>query len=435
MALNLILPLLLITSCGGGNGSAPVQSNTAPTITQPQFTVGGAIFDLNHSNVVGLDAGSLVLLNGNDRLEISPYYKTFVFPKTVSKGSPYNVTIGRQPVSSNQTCVVKNPSGTIESTNISNVEVLCTVRSVAPSKMVVSTFSEGAFTTGPSNIAIDSSNNLYVTDGVIRKITPTGIVSTFANPITNNGTVVVGIAIDATGNLFTANYNDNKIFKISTDGIVSTLAGSGQRGGANGNGVIASFNHPIDVAVDRLGNVYVADSQNRRIRKIGTDGQVTTLAGTGELGARDGDANVAQFAVPAGLTVDKNGNVYVADSGNCLIRKITPSGVVSTIAGFGSSSISVDGKGADSAFGSPQGIAVDKNGDLYVSDTYSAQIRKITPDGTVTTIAGDEAWGFNTPFGKPRSIYYPRGIALGSEGNIYVADINGRRVLKISPKL
>ena len=173
-------------------------------------------------------------------------------------------------------------------------------------------------------------------------------------------------------------------------GVVTTLAGlAGSQGSADGTGSAARFAWPIGVAVDSTGNVYVADNGNDTIRKVTPAGVVTTLAGlAGSSGSADGTGSAARFYGPSGVAVDSAGNVYVADTGNYTIRKVTPAGVVTTLAGLAGTEGSADGTGSAARFSYPSGVAVDSAGNVYVADTGNNTIRKVTPAGVVTTLAG-----------------------------------------------
>ena len=212
---------------------------------------------------------------------------------------------------------------------------------------------------------------------------------------------------------------------------VTTLAGSGSEGSVDGTGIAASFKYPKGVAVDSIGNVYAADQGNHKIRKITSIGVVSTLAGSGAGGSVDGTGIAASFYYPKGVAVDSIGNVYVADGGN-KIRKITPSGVVSTLAGSGSEG-SVDGTGIAARFSYPQGVAVDSIGNVYVACNGNHKIRKITPSGVVTTLAGSGSLGSVDGTGIAASFIYPMCVAVDSIGNVYVAD-GGNKIRKITPQ-
>nr|WP_082855846.1 hypothetical protein [Mucilaginibacter sp. L294] len=213
-------------------------------------------------------------------------------------------------------------------------------------------------------------------------------------------------------------------------GTVSTIAGSAA-GYENNTGTAALFNRPTAVATDAAGNIYVADSYNSVIRKITPGGVTTTVAGTGTFGYTDGPADKAQFYVPSGLVIDATGNIFVADLGNNIIRKITPAGVVSSFAGNGSSG-SGDGTGSAATFSGPAGIAMDANGNFYVTDSNNNLIRKITPAGVVTTVAGNRVGAYTNGIGTATSFNKPTGIAFDAAGNMYVAEAANNAIRKIT---
>jgi len=212
-------------------------------------------------------------------------------------------------------------------------------------------------------------------------------------------------------------------------GTVSTFAGQTIAGYGNGAGTAATLSNPQGIAVDNAGNLYVADTYNNSIRKITPAGVVSYLAGNGAAGYTDGNAASAQFYAPQGIAVDASGNVYVADVGNNAIRKITPAGVVSTLAG-GKFSGFVDGTGSDARFSAPTGVAVDASGNLYVTDRVNSAIRKVTPAGAVTTFAGTNTVGYIDSTGTNALFRSPTGIVIDG-ANLYVTDLGNYAIRKI----
>jgi sugar lactone lactonase YvrE len=232
------------------------------------------------------------------------------------------------------------------------------------------------------------------------------------------------------------------VFQVSTDptlpaNVVTTLAGAaGQLGDTDGTGSAARLFSPIGVGLDLAGNVYTAEDGGNTIRKITPAGVVTTLAGTaGVTGGADGTGPAAQFETPFEVAVDNAGNVYVADVGNDTIRKVTPGGVVTTLAGMAGVSESADGTGSSARFAGPSAVAVDGAGNVYVADTGNNTIRKITPGGMVTTLAGNPAasGGSADGTGSAARFDFPAGVAVDGAGNVYVADSGNDTIRKITP--
>jgi len=294
------------------------------------------------------------------------------------------------------------------------------------------------------DLTIDRSGNIYVLDEgnrLIRKITPKGIVSVFAGSglqgtIDGPGVFAQfnqpnGMASDSSGNLYVAETVDHKIRKITPDGTVSTFAGSGNYGFADGPALSASFYFPSGVTVDHDQNVYVGDLYNNRVRKITQAGMVSTLAGSSTHGYADGTGSAALFNWPNGVAADPAGNIYVADQINDKIRKITPAGVVTTLAGstFGYA----DGTGAAARFKGQHHLATDAAGNVYVADYGNHAIRKITPAGVVTTLAGNGTEGYADGTGSAARFSHPEGLVVDAAGNVYVADVGNHRIRKITP--
>jgi sugar lactone lactonase YvrE len=240
----------------------------------------------------------------------------------------------------------------------------------------------------------------------------------------------IHLAVDAHGNIIVADKYNHRIRKITPAGMVSTLAGNGTAGNVNGPGSVAQFFFPAGVACDGQGNVYVADSRNDLIRKITSTGEVSWFAGSGVPGTTDGPAATARFADPSDIAIDANGNLYVADQGFDRIRKITPAGMVSTLAG--GTNGSNDGTGSAAQFASPAGVACDAQGNVYVADWLNHRIRKITPNGVVTTLAGSSR-GFADGAGTTAMFDVPQGVGCDGQGNVYVGDAGNNKIRKVTP--
>ena len=298
----------------------------------------------------------------------------------------------------------------------------------------------------PFGLALDQSGNIYVADqanSVIRTISQAAVVNTLAGTpgVTGalNGAATLasfnkpfGVAVDGSGNVYVADAGNNLIRKIAVNGTVSNFAGTGLAGAADGKDS-ASFNSPLGVAVDGSGNVYVADYGNDEIRKITPAGLVSTLAGkAGLAGNADGLDTAARFNLPESLVVDENGNIFVADNGNNEVRKVTTAGLVSTIAGNGSTG-KINGNGTAASFNSPFGIAIDGAGNLYVADSGNNLIREISLAGQVSTFAGSGAKGSADAGALQATFNTPAGIVVDASGNVYVSDENNNIIRKIGP--
>jgi sugar lactone lactonase YvrE len=300
----------------------------------------------------------------------------------------------------------------------------------------------------PQGIAVDGAGNIYVSDtdnSTIREISPAGAVTTLAGAPGQTGSsdgsgssarfnYPAGIAADAAGNVYVADFENSTIRKIAPGGGVSTLAGSAQQVGANdGQGGGARFNHPEGVAVDGSGSVYVIDTSNQTVRKVTAGGTVTTLAGSAGMGGRlDGTGAGASFFYPGAIAVGSS-NVYIADTGNHSVRAMTTSGTVSTLAGTAGQEGSTDGSGNGALFAYPDGVAVDISGNIYVADTNNNTIRRIGPDGTVSTYAGQAGPpGSNDGPAASARFNSPTGVAADVFGNVYVADAGNSTVRRIT---
>lgn len=291
----------------------------------------------------------------------------------------------------------------------------------------------------PNGMAFDKAGNMYVGDwsnNVIRKITPSGIVSTYAGtgmPGYTDGPASSaqffepwGIAIDTFDNIYVGDAKNHCIRKISSGGMVSTLAGSGVAGFLNGTGTAARFNYPSAIGIDDSGNVYVGDGNNHAIRKITPAGTVSTVAGTGFSGNADGPVASAQFNVPNCMAVSPTGDIYVCDVWNSSVRKIS-GGVVSTLAG-GAGLGFADGKGAAAKFYNPHGIVLLSDGSLLIADTQNNRIRRIVQDGTVTTVTGSISGYVDGP--KSSALFFlPKCLTVDKKGVAYISD-EGNNVIR-----
>ena len=352
---------------------------------------------------------------------------------------------------------VNNVQGTNGTTIDPNSQITVLIAGQMPSLSVYTAYAFTNFATLTTNaaswnnpgwgVAVDSAGNAYVAgylSDTITKITPAGVMTTLAGTTGVAGSAdgpgttaqfynPSGVAADRAGNAYVADYYNQTIRKIDTAGNVTTLAGSpGQMGSADGTGSDARFHYPNSVAVDTNGNVYVADEFSQEIRKITPAGVVTTLAGSpGVAGAADGVGSVARFSTPSGVAVDRAGNVYTGDYFNNAIRKITPAGVVTTLAGSLGQVGWADGVGSAARFNHPRSVAVDSADNVYVGDEGNQLIRKITPAGVVTTLAGSQGQaGSADGVGSAAQFNIPRGVAVDSAGTVYVVDVNGGRVTK-----
>lgn len=298
----------------------------------------------------------------------------------------------------------------------------------------------------PRGLAVDAAGTVYVADWEnhrIRRITPDGTVSTLAGDgvagfLDGPGTTARfnfprDVAVDAAGHVYVADTDNNRIRKITPQGMVTTFSGEGTRGFADGPRGTARFYYPNGVAVDAMGVVYVADASNTRVRRVSPGGTVTTLAGDEVGGYADAIGTEARFNSPRAIAVGPGGWVYVADYGNSRIRAIAPQGMVITFAGDGRGR-HADGKGARASFRDPQSLDVDADGHVYVADSSNHCIRRISPDGMVVTLAGDGRGepDFVNGAGPDARFCMPRGIAVGPSGVVYVADTSNHCIRRIT---
>ena len=309
----------------------------------------------------------------------------------------------------------------------------------------------------PSDVAVDGAGNLLIADTYnnrIRKVNPAGIISTVAGDGGMGGFGSDGpaastylnypqrVAVDTAGNLFIADTYNHRIRKVTPTGIISTVAGTGTRGsGGDGSPAIAAqLNDPAGVAVDAAGNLLIADTYNHRIRKVTPTGIISTVVGTGVQGfsGDGGPATAAELNYPLDVAADTAGNLFIVDY--LRIRKITPAGVISSVVGTGTdwehAGFSGDGGPATAAqLNHPAGVAVDGAGTLFIADTYNRRIRMVTSAGVITTVAGTGIFGFSGDGGPATSaqLSEPWGVAVDGAGNLLIADSRNSRIRKVNP--
>jgi sugar lactone lactonase YvrE len=312
----------------------------------------------------------------------------------------------------------------------------------------------------PAGVAVDRNRVVYFVDGDrVRKIGSNGKLATVAGTGTagsagDGGSAQlaqlnfsggfhfspVGMAFDSLGNLFLGDAKNHRVRKVTPEGTIATVAGTGTAGfsGDGGPAAAAQLNTPRAVAIDRFGNLYVCDTENNRVRKIDTNGTITTVAGTGTAGysGDDGPAEAAQLDNPQAIVVGIDGNIFIADTDNQRIREIGPRGQITTVAGTGRLGFSGDGGPATSArLSLPDGVAMAPNGLLYIADTHNNRIRLVDLGGTISTFAGNGTPGFAGEGGAPASAQLdePIGVAVDDSGAVLIADAGNNRIRRVAP--
>jgi sugar lactone lactonase YvrE len=462
---------ITITASGAVNSPVvvPVVFRIGPTITGP-YTIstiagvntiveGGAASaqPMSPPQSVALDSAGNVYMAVPDRHKVYKMTPGGILTTFAGTGQPGPAGDGGPATSAQLNSprgVAVDGNGDVYIADASNGRI----RKVSSSSGIITTIVGGPTTAFPSffpqGVAVDSPGNVYVADtyhNMIRKIAFNGAVTTVAgngaNGFSGDGGAATSaklsypqsVAVDAGGNLYIVDGNNNRIRKVSaSDGTISTFAGTGGccSSGDGGPATSAQLSYPQAVATDGSGNVYIADAQ--RIRKVDAGGTITTVAGTYYGFAGDGGAATsAQLRNPTGIAVSASGDLYIADGGNNRIRKVTASdGHIQTIVGGGSPGFAGDNGAATSAqFAFPQGVAVDLASNVYIADQSNHRIRKVAPDGTVSTVAGTGTAGFSGDGGPATSAFlsYPNAVAVDASGNLFISDASNYRIRKVTP--
>jgi len=455
LAAPLTLAQYSISTVAGGAPFATPAAATGISIGQPKTTAldsSGNLYFTSGNCVYKLSGSTITLLAGNSR------------PGFAGDGGP---AVSAQLSGPQGLVVDKSGNVYISDTNNNRVRVVTT-------NGVISTFagtgqagSVGSFGDGgpatqaflhlPGGLAIDSSGNLFIADtgdNTVRKVTTNGVINTIAGDgypsYSGDGYLAInaelhspeGVAVDTLGNVYIADTGNAYIRQIAVaTGIINFIAGSGSIGysGDGGQANVAGLDEPWAIALDSANpaNIYFTEPEDGRVREITTEtGKINTIVGTGNLGfsGDGGPATSAMVRLPTGLAIDSSGNLYIADSLNNRVRKVTGA-TISTIAGSGVMSYSGDGGSATAAqLNTPEAVAVDSSGNVYIADTVNNVIREISAKGVISTIAGTGTAGFGGDGGSATSaqLNSPQGVAVDSSGNVYVADTANARVRKIS---
>ncbi|MBP6823606.1 MAG: hypothetical protein KA368_18800, partial [Acidobacteria bacterium] len=427
---------------------APTIAITAPT-SAATFTTNSS--PVNLSGTAADNAGVFLVRWSNDRggSGVAGGTNAWTVPNIALQNGPNNLTVTAWDVSGNATSAKL----------LVNFNAQQIITTLAGNGQVGGTGDGGAAVGArlflPTGVAADAAGNLYIADSVnnrVRKVTPAGVILPFAGNgmlgSSGDGGQAIeatfnqpqSVAVDSTGNVYISDTSNHRIRRVATNGVITTVAGTGQDsfGGDDGPATQAQLNTPFQIAVDSAGNLFIADAVNRRVRKVTVStGIITTIAGNGRVGSGGdgGQAINAQFLLPYGVTVDRNGVVFVLDAFDGRIRRVATDGTIANYVGTGNFGYKGDGGPATIAEIDPQSfITTDADNNLYIADLFNHVIRKVTATtGIITTVVGTGLGGFSGDGAAPNNaqLSFPNDVAFDSAGNMYIADFNNQRIRKV----
>jgi glucose/arabinose dehydrogenase len=307
----------------------------------------------------------------------------------------------------------------------------------------------------PRGVAVASDGGVYIADefnNQVYRVSPAGVITTVAGSLGpafsgDGGRATaaklfspLGVAVARDGSIYIADPGDERVRRVSSTGIITTVAGDGQSGssGDGGPATAAEVDFPSAVAVAADGNLYVATEVDNRVRRVSPAGIITTVAGDGQYGSSGdgGPATAAELADPVSVAVAADGNVYIADAGNDRVRRVSPAGIITTVAGDGVRGSGGDGGPATAAeLDSPSAVAMAADGDLYIATEVDNRVRRVSPAGIITTVAGDGQYGSSGDGGPATAaeLANPVSVAVAADGSLYIADAGNDRVRRVSP--
>ncbi|MEP5365674.1 MAG: T9SS type A sorting domain-containing protein [Reichenbachiella sp.] len=442
-------PTAAEVKAGTGSSGATAAASGSATVSTGEFTHAFSITELSSATaydlyVVAEDDEGTPNLASPAKIDVStantPPSFTSAAVTTVKLGSEYSYDISATDADGHG---LTYTAPTVPSWLSFNAAGVSTLAGSTTSGMADGTGTDAQFNQ-PAGIARGNSGNIYVaewTNHTIRKVTPEGVVTTLAGShgtagfADGTGTAArfntpAGIAVDASENVYVTEFSGHRIRKITSEGVVTTIAGNGTGGFADDTGTAAQFNGPIGITIDESGNLYVGDFNNHRIRKITAEGVVTTLAGSGIAGFADGTGAAAQFSSPTGVVVDASGNLYMGEFSGHRIRKITAEGVVTTLAGSGISGFA-DGTGTAAQFNSPFSITLDQSDNVLVGGN-GFRLRKISPAGVVSTVVGNGSSGSVNGTLSEARLGQIWGVAIDDQGKIFLGGHTNHTIRTVS---